>query len=65
MPSGRPITENVKENKNYMIDYYYSHKKIIKCDCGVHIDKSSMNRHLMTKKHINTMEYLNNINLGK
>lgn len=61
MPAGRPVTINVKENKkDYMLKYYYDHKKFIQCEgCKCYVDNGSFKRHLLTKKHQRVMEMLN------
>lgn len=66
---GRKLIYNVKENKNeYMKKYFQDNKEMTTCECGCTIDKYSMRRHLLSKKHIQVMEYINKIkeleNLG-
>jgi hypothetical protein len=67
---GRKLTVNVKENqKEYMKKYFQDNKEMTACDCGCIIDKYSMRRHLLSKKHVQLIEYNKKIkeleNLGK
>lgn len=59
---GRKLIYNVKENRNeYMKKYFEEHKELVKCECGSHIDNFSMKKHLLSKKHNQVMELINNI----
>jgi hypothetical protein len=56
MPRGRPITANVKENKEYFNEYYHKTNKEITCECGCKYLAHSKRKHLTTKKHLDLME---------
>jgi hypothetical protein len=60
MPRGRPITHNVKANKNeYFREYYHSSNGEYICECGVRCLLNSKRKHLMSKKHAHYMELKN------
>lgn len=59
MPRGRPITANVKDNKEYFNEYYHSTNKQHICDCGTNYLIHSKRRHLLSKKHQVLMEFKN------
>jgi hypothetical protein len=58
---GRPLTHNVKENKQYFLDYYHKTNEDIICECGSHVKSHSKLKHLKSKKHIQVMELINKI----
>lgn len=59
---GRKLTVNVKENqKEYMKKYFEENKEMITCECGCVVDKFSMRRHLLAKRHTTVLEYINKI----
>ena len=51
MPAGRPITENIKENKDYFKEYYHKNNSDITCECGQFIKLRSLYQHKKSKKH--------------
>jgi len=56
-PRGRPLTEDVKNNKDtYFNAYYHKHNQDIVCECGQHIKSSSIFKHKKTLKHIYLIE---------
>jgi hypothetical protein len=56
MPRGRPITSNVKENKDYFRNYYHETNEEFICECGCKCKLHSKRRHLLSQKHIQLME---------
>lgn len=56
---GRPVTLNVKENKDYFKLYYHETKENFVCLCGAFINNHSKNKHLKTKKHNFIIENFN------
>jgi hypothetical protein len=51
--------ENAQKHKNSMLKYYYNNKeqinerrmRIVECDCGIRLCRSSLSKHKRTKKH--------------
>lgn len=60
MTRGRPITANVKDNKEYFIEYYHKTNKESICECGCKYMSRSKSKHLKTKKHLDLIEFINN-----
>jgi hypothetical protein len=56
---GRNTTVNVKENKNYFNEYYHKTNMEYICECGCKYLLHSKRRHLMTKKHLDLMQFKN------
>jgi hypothetical protein len=57
MPRGRPITSNVKENPEYFNEYYHNTNKEQLCECGCKYLFHSRRRHMLSKKHLNLIEF--------
>jgi len=56
-PRGRPLTEDVKNNKDtYFTEYYHKNNQDIICECGQHIKSGSMFKHKKSNKHIYLIE---------
>jgi uncharacterized protein YeaC (DUF1315 family) len=56
-PRGRPLTEDVKNNReSYFSAYYHKHNHDIVCECGQHIKSGSMFKHKKSIKHIYLIE---------
>ena len=56
-PRGRPLTEDVKNNKDtYFNAYYHKHNQDIICECGQHIKSGSISKHKKSYKHIYLIE---------
>jgi len=53
---GRPITSDVKNNKDYFNDYYKNNNNSIICDCGLNILKFSLGKHRQSKIHKKLIE---------
>jgi uncharacterized protein YeaC (DUF1315 family) len=56
-PKGRPLTEDVKNNREtYFNAYYHKHNQDIVCECGQHIKSGSILKHKKSIKHIYLIE---------
>ena len=44
-----------------MKKYFEENKEMITCECGCVVDKFSMRRHLLAKRHTTVLEYINKI----
>ena len=51
IPRGRPISVDVKNNKQYFKDYYHPTNKEVLCECGQHVKSKTMYKHKMSSKH--------------
>jgi hypothetical protein len=52
-PRGRPLTEDVKNNKDtYFTKYYHKNNQDIICECGQHIKSRGMYSHKKSYKHL-------------
>jgi hypothetical protein len=59
---GRPLTMDVKNNKDYFKNYYHKTNEDLICDkCGACVKIHSLRRHLLSKKHIYVSQLINNI----
>ena len=57
MKRGRPLTYDVKNNKNqYFREYYHLKNAEHICECGAMCLLNSKRKHLMSKKHAHYME---------
>lgn len=58
---GRPLTEDVKNNKDYFKNYYHKTNEDFVCECGTCVKIHSLRKHLVSKKHIYFTKFINNI----
>lgn len=58
MPRGRPVTADVKNNKGYFAEYYHKTNSEYTCICGCKYKLHSKRRHLLSKKHLDLIEFL-------
>lgn len=62
MTKGRPLTMDVKNDKEYFKKYYHKTNEDYKCEeCGALFKLHSKRRHLMSQKHIYMSELLRNL----
>lgn len=54
--AGRPVSVDVKNNKQYFVEYYHANNISIVCECGLPIMKTGMSHHKNTSKHIFLMK---------
>ena len=57
-PRGRPISVDVKNNKDYYAKYYHLSNIDIICECGQHLKSRGLYKHKKSLKHEYLMENL-------
>ena len=52
-----------KEKYNaYMKEYYHKKNKVkVQCECGAIVNKNTINSHINSKKHKESIDFINNI----